>query len=430
MRNRTAVLLLAAPLCMPVVVPAAVIPVAGMIARHTLWESPNVYLVTADVTVDSSVTLTMQAGVVVKFQYQEGGSQKRCLTVNGSLDTQGTPDAPVVFTSERDDTCGGDSNGDGAATTPAAGDWGYVKITRFGSAISGCQFRYGGRRDIGAGARDYMLWITGSGAPVDVQDCMFRYALDVALHYEQGDYPIAPIISANTISDCPGGLVLSGRRLNRATLSGNTVTACGFAIECRDCSPRIEANSLTNNTGHPLKLTDGSTPRCVGNRIASNTLQSIAVCGILSGHSVWEDIQGLGLPYFVGEEVTVSAGGTLTIRPGVVVKFRHQDSAYRKCGLRVNGSLCARGLPRALIIFTSERDDAHGGDSNGDGAATRPSAGDWGTIKTMQVTDTVEYCAFLYGCYTDAGDYGVLRNTILWMQGGGEPVDVRSCTFR
>src|SRR5438105_1208387 len=98
----------------------AVTNVSGMINQDTTWSLANSpYVVTGSVTVAAGVTLTIEAGVVVKFP---GTS----LYVDGTLLAQGTTSQPIVLTSYKDDLYVGDTNGDGTASSAAPGDlvWG------------------------------------------------------------------------------------------------------------------------------------------------------------------------------------------------------------------------------------------------------------------------------------------------------------------
>src|SRR3970040_2166015 len=90
--------------------------VSGTITTDTTWDvAGSPYVVDGHVTVDAGVTLTLSPGTVVKVQ---GISY---ITVNGTLNAIGTPSAPIVFTSINDDSYGGDTNGDGSASTPLPG---------------------------------------------------------------------------------------------------------------------------------------------------------------------------------------------------------------------------------------------------------------------------------------------------------------------
>ena len=93
--------------------------VAGTIASDTTWDlTGSPYVLTGDVTVAAGVTLALTPGVVVK-----ANSKSRELIVLGMLEAEGTPADPIILTSYKDDTAGGDTNGDGSATAPAFGDW-------------------------------------------------------------------------------------------------------------------------------------------------------------------------------------------------------------------------------------------------------------------------------------------------------------------
>src|SRR3989344_2361214 len=83
-----------------------------------------------------------------------------------------------------------------------------------------------------------------------------------------------------------------------------------------------------------------------------------------------------GSPYVIDSLwLQVYPGATLTIEPGVIVKFG--DSSY----MHVYGKLNAVGTPENKIYFTSLRDDSIGGDTNGDGDLTQPTAyNNWGVF--------------------------------------------------
>jgi hypothetical protein len=69
-------------------------------------------------------------------------------------------------------------------------------------------------------------------------------------------------------------------------------------------------------------------------------------------------------PYVIDGTVTVAAGATLTIEPGVVVKLNGQTRA-----INVYGSLKAVGTAADRIVFTSIQDDSVGGEIFGEDRA-------------------------------------------------------------
>jgi hypothetical protein len=100
-----------------------------------------------------------------------------------------------------------------------------------------------------------------------------------------------------------------------------------------------------------------------------------------------------GSPYVLDGDVVMASGTTLTIDPGVVVKFNGSTRT-----LTINGTLSASGTSGSRIYFTSYKDDSVGGDTNGDGSATSPAAGDWSSISFGSgSTGTFSYVTVTYG---------------------------------
>ena len=93
------------------------------------------------ITIPSGVTLTMEAGTVVKLS---GINAK--IQVDGTLNSNGTTEQPVHLTSLKDDSVWGDTNNDGTATSPAVGDWHMVCLNSdlTASTITNTRFCYGG----------------------------------------------------------------------------------------------------------------------------------------------------------------------------------------------------------------------------------------------------------------------------------------------
>ena len=403
-------------------------------------------------TFDPPFVLTIEPGVVIKFQYSESGStanySKKILTVNGELHALGTTDSPIVFTSERDDEHGGDSNGDTQQTIPGKGDWGYVHIRAAGSVIQHCKFLYGGLHRIDANLDiKYMLWIDSPVHAVNINHCEFRQSYEWAVHYEA--YPngsTSPNISDNIFVNCSYGIKIIGNNNTNliferntfnniseyslylskiqsdSSIAQNTISNSRYGIAVDACSPQVNFNTLNALTDAPFLHINGGFAVYSSNTVINQTHNVIAVSGTIAAHQTWPN---LGVPYLVNGDITVNAGSKLTIEPGVVVKFRYFDDDYYKKILTVNGVLHAQGTTDSPIVFTSERDDEHGGDSNGDTHQTIPAKGDWGYVRISSLGSTIQHCKFLYGGYRYLNGG---KNFMLWID--TSTINVKRCTFR
>ena len=103
-----------------------------------------------------------------------------------------------------------------------------------------------------------------------------------------------------------------------------------------------------------------------------------------------------GSPYVVQINLTIPSTVTLTVQPGVEVKF---DGNY---ALTVQGTLSAVGTASSLIVFTS--------------AKASPAAGDWVGVHVSSTT----LLRFVKISYADAG---------VWCEGPGNAARLEACTF-
>ena len=135
-----------------------------------------------------------------------------------------------------------------------------------------------------------------------------------------------------------------------------------------------------------------------------------ALDGTISGHVILEK----KAVYTVSNSVTVESGATLTVLPGTVLKF--QVGSF----LVVNGTLNVQGARTSPVVFTSIKDDANGGDTNGDGAGSLPYPGDWGGVIAKGGRIEAEYAQFLYGGGVDGNVYGARASCFMWDNASGE----------
>jgi hypothetical protein len=124
------------------------------------------------------------------------------------------------------------------------------------------------------------------------------------------------------------------------------------------------------------------------------------VSGPIDTDTTWTQA---GSPYIVVGHVTVGALATLTIEPGVTVKF---DGNYY---LQINGELLAQGSEGSEILFTSNQ--------------TNPAAGNW---QGIYLNGALASSRLIY-CRIEYSQYGVKLTDCL---GGLNPIQISHCTIQ
>lgn len=266
-----------------------------------------VYHVPSSITVPTGATLTVQPGAIVKFG--SGGT----FNVNGTLLAGGLTGQPVILTSLKDDSAGGDTNANGPSSG-APGDWVYCRFasSAASSVLHNVIVRYGGG---------------GGWNPIRLDNCAATFRECTVEDSLGAGFNLTGTFAQPTIADC--------------TIRNNS----GWAIDGAlfESVLNLANNSATGNGANGVRITNGA----------------------LTADAVVHARAGINGVLALQSNANVPAGRTLTLGRGVILK--HQSSA----GIDVSGTLDCQGTSGQPVVITSFADDAYGGDSNGDG----PSSG-------------------------------------------------------
>lgn len=268
--------------------------------------SGNVYVVTGSITVPTGMTLTVQAGAIVKF------GAARQITVSGTLNVTGSSTARAFFTSIEDDSIGGDSGNNGPSVG-SPGDWRGISFgtSSTGSVIRGLEVRYPGNFSFAG--------FECGNAPVTIDQCVVRDGSDAGVDL---NFSTATIRVSNCSFQNNAGIAVDNARI--------------------DSVPDITNITATGNGGNYVE---------VGSATVTKNL-SITAVNCPNGALV------------LTTSVTVPTSMTLTLGAGVAIKV----SGARQ--INVNGTMNTAGTAANPVYITSFADDAIYGDTNGDGPSS------------------------------------------------------------
>ncbi len=289
-----------------------------------------------DLTLNS--TLTLLPGTVIKvpvgrFIYEQ----------SGSLRALGTATQPIVFTSEHDDSIGGDSNANGTATQGGPGQWEALYLRNSASTLDYVEVRYAGNvNNPGHSHEPFRVpgVVIQNNASPTLKNTRIRDSENIGLQIDSG----SPILDGVSIER-------SGRRA---------------IFQATNATPEYSSVALSGNAQNHIGLQAGT----------------------VTGGKTW-DFKGLPV-HVVGGDLVFDPSSNVTLVAGTILKL--EIGAY----LHSRGVLKSNGTQANPVIFTSNRDDSVGGDSNGDGAATSAGPGQWESLYIDSSTTELDFTEIRY----------------------------------
>jgi parallel beta-helix repeat protein len=385
--------------------------IGALAATSTTLTAGTTYDVVGTLIVPAAKSLTIPGGTVLRFHGE--GSQ---LVVDGTLTVQGTSGNLAVLTSARG--------------TPARGDWFGIRVRANGTLIEYAQIEWAQsgvysanfavtvRNSTIRNFEDEGLLLSGAGASASqIQNNLIDNLDDAVQCIEINNS--SPTITGNTIANCSNGIYAVSN--SSPLINGNNVIADNYVgiyvhgNSSHNPQPVVTGNTFSNNSGWNYMVTGYQAAtnlilNATGNWWGTTDLTTISskisdftdsyvnpaghptvnfanpldgpggspiaasyLFGRLTGNATWS---GTSTHEVIGT-VVVSAGTTLTVQPGAILKFHGPEMR-----IIVEGTLLIQGTSTNRVRLTS-----------GD---TVPARGAWhGVLVKSTATNTlIDYATF------------------------------------
>jgi hypothetical protein len=319
---------------------------------------PGIYTTNAPLSVNAGQTWTLSAGVIIKFT-----AVTHAITVAGALVSNGTAGNPVILTDFRDDSAGGDTNGDGPSSGSVNSWRGLVFSSSPNNVLNYTEVRYTGAFN------DPSVTLVSSSPTLD--HCVIRNSGSNGLRCDNASFP--------------------------------TVTDCLFA---NNGSYAVESVSLAAMVTWSGNIATGN-----GNNYALVTQAT------LTSNLTLTPAMMLGGAFVLNTSIDVQSGAVLTLQAGSILKMTNVGVQ-----VPVTGRLQCNGTASNPVILTDLRDDSAGGDTNGDGPSSG-SVNSWrGLVFSSSANSVLNYTEVRYtGAFNDPSvtlvsssptlDHCVIRNS-------------------
>ena len=370
------------------------------------------YLISGHIIVPLGKTLTIDPGIAVKFKPDSG------IEVEGALLAGEDGQEVVVFTSIYDKDYAPQivSEHD---REPGPGDWDWIYFNNsFVSKMENIIMRYGGKYHVSS---TYSFppftrgMVQAEGGYLIIRNSKFEKSFSRGLWLINSSSSVEGSEFSNIgVEEYFGSaaIMIEGRDdksvVKNSTFKDNKV---GLLMKSAG-SPIIQENIFENNENPIILesyLNSGVLTAFSGNIIRDNELNGISLIDFAFAPGVatveWQKAE---VPFIINSEITIPEGLTLTIGPGVIIKFSTLGRVY------IGVNLSARGTSQEPIVFTALIDDQYGGDTTNNGESVGwqgywdfiyffPSSG--GSLLQNVI---IKYAGFVSSFGSDAPNFGAV----------------------